>query len=99
MGLPVMSDFTVVAWNSRGCNSAPRARQITEFVRHNKVSIIGVLESKIQKVNESEVCKRLLPGWQFCTNSTNADPGRIWLAWNQREMDVDILYVDRKSVV
>ena len=93
-----MSEINIVAWNSRGCNSDPRVRHITDFVHKHKVSTIGILETKILREKENEISRKLLPGWQFCTNSDVGVRGRIWLSWDQSVLEVIIIRIETQFI-
>ena len=98
MGLKAMSDLILAAWNSRGCNSSSRARHITEFLRKFKVSIIGVLETKIESDAEPSFHSRFCPSWPYVSNCSATERGRIWLTWDTSVVDIRILHVYRQFI-
>ena len=49
------------AWNVRGHNTASKMSMVNWFDKKEKVSLMAVLETKIEKIREVEVRSVMLP--------------------------------------
>ncbi|KAF5186913.1 reverse transcriptase, partial [Thalictrum thalictroides] len=53
-----------------------------------KVSILGLLETKVKQVAFERIRNICCPGWSFYDNYSKHPAGRIWLCWNANEVEV-----------
>ncbi|KAL0288247.1 UNVERIFIED_CONTAM: hypothetical protein Sradi_7102200 [Sesamum radiatum] len=54
---------------------------------------MGLLETRVRWANVQAVRSHLLPGWSWFDDYSGPG-GRIWLAWNDLEIGVDILRME-----
>ncbi|XP_059306386.1 uncharacterized protein LOC132057799 [Lycium ferocissimum] len=67
-----------------------KQRELKEFLKKNKVDLMGCYETKVRDNKASKVQHALASGWSFTCNYGSAINGRIWLIWNA---SVDLLVV------
>ncbi|KAL0289210.1 UNVERIFIED_CONTAM: hypothetical protein Sradi_7078300 [Sesamum radiatum] len=65
---------------------------VGQLVRDRGVQVLGILETRVRRGNVQLVRSGLLPGWRWFDDYSG--PGsRIWLAWDELEVGVEILRV------
>ncbi|KAK6785297.1 hypothetical protein RDI58_018752 [Solanum bulbocastanum] len=52
------------------------------FLRRNKVNMIAICEYRVREDRVSSIINKIMPNWEWCTNSVNNVRGRIWVIWN-----------------
>ena len=57
-----MSSTTICAWNARGCSSTSRIKMILELIKKHKITIIGLIETKISKDREVDIAGKMCIG-------------------------------------
>ena len=77
-------------WNVRGVNSQQKHKDIRNLITSKKVGMASLLETKIKNKDMGKLYISLFHGWCFTTNNFWVDRGRIILAWNPHEFQVDI---------
>ena len=83
--------MNLACWNIRGLHLPHKLDEIHSLVHVNKVSIIGILETKVKRKSFPVIAKDLLRGWKVVSNHHCHYNGRIWVMWNPDIVDVDIL--------
>lgn len=85
-------------WNTRGLNRLAKQKEVKLFLHQCKVSLFGLLETKIKMNNAQKVALNLCNGW-FLTNNLGAHPGgRIWIVWKPAIMQVQIEFVSAQVI-
>ncbi|KAK4384578.1 hypothetical protein Sango_3046200 [Sesamum angolense] len=73
------------SWNVRGLNGLDHQRAIDHLVRVNKISFIGLIETRVSQVNVQRVRRNLLLNWSWFDDYAGPE-GRIWVAWDPLEV-------------
>ncbi|KAL0288240.1 UNVERIFIED_CONTAM: hypothetical protein Sradi_7101500 [Sesamum radiatum] len=81
--------ITIASWNVRGLNSVAH-HAVRQFVREKGVQFLGLLETRVRRGNILSVRAGLLPSWSWFDDYTGPG-GRIWLAWDEAEVGVEVL--------
>ena len=68
-------------WNVRGMNKRYKQKEIKLLLLQNKVTMAGLIETRVKEKNMKTVRKRIVPGWKMLNNYTDSPNGRIWLVW------------------
>ncbi|KAL0420875.1 UNVERIFIED_CONTAM: hypothetical protein Slati_3110400 [Sesamum latifolium] len=76
-----------------GCSSACSRK----LVRDKGIQFLGILETRVRPGNVQSVRAHLLPGWSWFDDYVGPG-GRIWIAWNDLEVGVDILMMDEQFI-
>lgn len=79
------------AWNIRGLNTSVKKHEIGVYTRSNRVSIIGILETRIRVNNLSKVLPMFTKEWEVESIDTMAANIRILLLWKTGEVEVVVL--------
>ena len=70
-------------WNVRGLNGDTRQKDVPRWIRTNRPSIGGLLETRVKQENLNALMAHSFPEWKFDSNhSTEAENGRIVVIWN-----------------
>ena len=89
---PQISLLMNLAWsNIRGLSMPHKQEEVQSLVHDNKVSIIGIIETRVKRHNFPSIAQTLLRGWKAVSNHHYHHNGRIWILWNPDILDVDIL--------
>lgn len=83
-----------VAWNIRGCANEQSLLQVKNLVSSYRLSLLGLLETKIGEPRAREFVASLR-GWNFHCVSSNGLSGGIWLFWNTSMIHTEVLREDR----
>ncbi|KAL0411491.1 UNVERIFIED_CONTAM: hypothetical protein Slati_3738800 [Sesamum latifolium] len=89
--------ITVATWNVCGLNSVGHQDAIGRLVHDKNIESLGLLETRVRLGNIQIVRSRLLTSWSWFEDYTGPG-GRIWLAWNALEVDVEILWVEEQFI-
>lgn len=79
----------IVSWNVRGLNSPIKIKEIKQFFDINNVSVIGLLETKIKSSNAQKIQKKFGTQWNWCTNYSHHEKGRMWVGWRHDRCKVE----------
>ncbi|KAL0293833.1 UNVERIFIED_CONTAM: Retrovirus-related Pol polyprotein from type-2 retrotransposable element R2DM [Sesamum radiatum] len=88
---------TIATWNVRGLNGVAHQHAVGQLVRDKGIQFLGVLETRVRQGNIHSVRAHLLPGWSWF-DDYGGPGGRIWLAWNELEVGVEILMTDEQFI-
>ncbi|KAK4384350.1 hypothetical protein Sango_3069500 [Sesamum angolense] len=79
-------------WNVRGLNRRDHQVAVKELVSEFRLQFLGLLETRVSAINVSRI-QTFLPRWSWFTDYDG--PGnRIWIAWDNELLDVDVLNLD-----
>lgn len=68
------------SFNVRGLNN--KQTPVKDFISVNKLSLVALLETKVQKEKAREISRRISPRFNWEFNYDHHHLGRIWLGWD-----------------
>ena len=68
-------------WDVRGMNKRYKQKEI-KLLLQNKVSLAGLVETRVKRNNVRSVMQGIAPGWKALHNYEDNPNGRIWLIWD-----------------
>ena len=68
-------------YNVRGMNKRYK-KEIKLLLQKNKVTLAGLIETRVKEKNVKSVLKGITPWWKMLHNYTDSPNGRIWLVWD-----------------
>jgi exonuclease III len=72
----------VLIWNIR-CNNKPlKQKEVRKMVARLKISIICLVETRVQKENIIKIRDNMLAGWEILHNCNDHWLGKIWICWD-----------------
>ncbi|KAL0311244.1 UNVERIFIED_CONTAM: hypothetical protein Sangu_2419100 [Sesamum angustifolium] len=84
-------------WNVRGLNRRDHQVAVRDLVCEFRLRFIALLETRVLQSNVTRIQSGVLSRWRWFVDY--AGPGnRIWIAWNDELIDVDILNVGTQFV-
>ncbi|KAL0288554.1 UNVERIFIED_CONTAM: hypothetical protein Sradi_7095400 [Sesamum radiatum] len=84
-------------WNVRGLNGVAHQRAVGQLVGEFNIKFLGLLETRVRVTNAPLVQKYTLPSWRWFVDYTETG-SRIWLAWCDDEVQVEILAVNTQFI-
>ncbi|KAL0283745.1 UNVERIFIED_CONTAM: hypothetical protein Sradi_7219000 [Sesamum radiatum] len=88
--------ISMASWNVRGLNSLGHQEAVGELVRDHKLQFLGLIETRVGLPNVQGFGHTyLIPGRGLMTMEVR---GGIWLAWNNQEVDVEVLKVETQFI-
>lgn len=88
----------ISSWNIRSMNSPGKIKEVRNFLEVNKVSIIGLVETKIKEHKAVNVQKQLGNMWNWSTNYSHHRNGRVWVGWRNDKCKVHICGSHRQYI-
>ena len=82
-----MIDFC--SYNVRGLNN--KRSFIKDFIASNKISLIGLLETRVNKDVAKIISTDISPRFNWVFNYEHHSGGRIWVGWNPTFWDVNVV--------
>ena len=80
----------ILSWNIRGLNNKIKQRAVKKFIDSHHFCLVGLLENRIKINKLGDLYLNMFQGWGFTSNSAWHKGGRIIMAWNTLEIEVDI---------
>lgn len=80
----------IAAWNVRGMNSTGKVKEVRNFLEDNKVTVVGIVETKIKEHKATTIQKKMGSMWNWSTNYNHHRNGRIWVGWRKDKCKVRI---------
>ncbi|KAL0455480.1 UNVERIFIED_CONTAM: hypothetical protein Slati_0887200 [Sesamum latifolium] len=77
-------------WNVRGLNRRDHQVAVKDLISSVGLYFVGLLETRVTLPNASRIQQQILPRWKWFVDY-NASGNRIWLAWDDEFVDVDII--------
>lgn len=68
-------------WNIRGLHEPNKQFALHRFLRVNKISLVGVLETKVRDVDKQKSILAAFSGWKCLTNLCESHNGCVWVLW------------------
>ncbi|KAL0293493.1 UNVERIFIED_CONTAM: hypothetical protein Sradi_6934300 [Sesamum radiatum] len=84
-------------WNVRGLNNVAHQNAVSQLVREHNLHFLGLLETRVRQANVLSIRSHLLRNWNWFDDYSGPG-GRIWLAWNSLEVDVEIIRVETQFI-
>ena len=78
-------------WNIRGFNKPLKQNGILKFMRRNKVSIMGVLETKLSQHYLDEIARKKFRVWKTENNFQLNPNGRILVFWKEDRVLLEVI--------
>ncbi|KAL0367483.1 UNVERIFIED_CONTAM: hypothetical protein Sradi_3638400 [Sesamum radiatum] len=85
--------ISTTVWNVQSLNRIDHQVAVRNLISENRLSLVGLLETRVSVANFARVQRGLLPRWTWFVDYT-ASGNRIWLAWDSDFVGIDILEVD-----
>ncbi|KAL0394537.1 UNVERIFIED_CONTAM: hypothetical protein Slati_4419900 [Sesamum latifolium] len=84
-------------WNVRGLNGIAHQKSVGQLVGDFHIKFLGLLETRVRMHNVHKIQSTTLPSRRWFVDY-NGPGGRIWLAWCEEEIEVEILVVETQFV-
>ncbi|KAL0439890.1 UNVERIFIED_CONTAM: hypothetical protein Slati_2472000 [Sesamum latifolium] len=84
-------------WNVRGLNRRDHQVSISNLITEHRLHFIGLLETRVSAINVERVKRGMLPRWNWFMDYAGSG-SRIWLAWDDDFVGIDVLDVDAQYV-
>lgn len=88
---------SILCWNVRGLNEDARQFKVKSLLRNYKVSIAGLLETKVRSCNFSKLLRNF-DGLDYIDNYDNSLNGRLLVFWNKSIVSVNCLFRSNQLV-
>ncbi|KAK6122236.1 hypothetical protein DH2020_044024 [Rehmannia glutinosa] len=72
----------IVSWNIRGFNKSLKQKGVMNFLRHHKLDVIGLLETKLVEATLPKIMRTWFAGWKHTCNFHMHPAGRNLVLWN-----------------
>src|SRR5262249_28837878 len=87
------SSFMLGCWNVWGLNAPRKRKAIREWISKYRLSLIGLLETKVTSTQLSVVETAINPSaWRFISNVSDSVSCRILVGWDPTVYSVSCLY-------
>lgn len=83
-----LGSVIVASLNVKGLNFSIKHKDIRNFIRMNKVSILDILETKVRENNFEKTSATIFGDWDVLNNYVDCPRGRIWIGWSKDVMKV-----------
>ena len=74
---------SIVAWNMRGFKKPHKQKAVKCWVKDAKLSIGGLMETRVQESNFKKIFEATFPGWNCINNYSHHRLGRLWVCWSE----------------
>ncbi|KAL0300288.1 UNVERIFIED_CONTAM: hypothetical protein Sangu_3130000 [Sesamum angustifolium] len=91
------SMIKVASWNVRGLNGIDHQKAVAQLVKDYCIQFIGLIETRVSIANVQRVRANFLHSWSWF-DDYSGPAGRIWLAWCNLDVNVEILWVDTQLI-
>ncbi|GKA68338.1 reverse transcriptase domain, reverse transcriptase zinc-binding domain protein, partial [Tanacetum coccineum] len=79
-----MEDFNIGMWNIRSMNQLKKQKAVIDFIKNEKISVCGIVETHIKAAKLSKVADIAFGGWDWVSNSIHSCKGcRIIIGWDK----------------
>ncbi|XP_030479170.1 uncharacterized protein LOC115696410 [Cannabis sativa] len=89
--IPLSQMNKFLCWNVLGANNQQKQRLIKQFISHQKVDFVGLLETRVKALKLGILYSNVFEGWCFSSNIAWHARGKIVIAWNPVRLIVDII--------
>ena len=84
--------ISLSSWNVRGLNPPLKQDEVRNLINTYKLSLIGLIETKVNFGRRIYLAKNLLPEWEVFYNYSSRSNGRIWAAWDPSALSVQLMF-------
>ncbi|XP_074298627.1 uncharacterized protein LOC141629546 [Silene latifolia] len=81
----------VSTWNIRGFNKLVKHLEVVNFIQHNKIDILGLLETRVKLTKSHRILRSKFKKYSSFCNYNMHHNGRIWLLWDTSTTKVSVL--------
>lgn len=81
-----------------GIAATPRQAAVVDFIRKNRVDVIGLLETKFKPDNFGFFIKNNFLDWKFVNNFDIVPSGGMLLLWNSMQVDVTPISMEAQAI-
>ncbi|KAL0439687.1 UNVERIFIED_CONTAM: hypothetical protein Slati_2451700 [Sesamum latifolium] len=85
------------SWNVRGLNHRDHQTAVRDLISEFRLLFVGLLETRVAAQHVSQVQEAVLQHWKWF-NAPNESGNRIWLTWDDSEINVVILEVHEQCI-
>ncbi|XP_039155806.1 uncharacterized protein LOC104443069 [Eucalyptus grandis] len=86
------------AYKRRGIMDTVRRAEVRKLVAVNKLSLIGLFETKVPEQLFDSISSSILRGWRWIANYDYAPRGRIWIGRNPYYVDFDVISLNDQAI-
>ncbi|KAL1554779.1 hypothetical protein AAHA92_15302 [Salvia divinorum] len=88
----------VTTWNVRGMQRPRRQPVVVDFIKSNRVDVMGLIETKMKEAMVKSFMAKNFPTWRFEYNIGGKQTCRLLLLWNPQQAEVDICKVEEQAI-
>lgn len=85
-------------WNVRGLNKEAHQNEVIRFISTNKLSLVGLLETKVKKANSYYISKKVARSWKWLFNYDYHENGRVWVGWDNNVWDLNMVDASEQHI-
>ncbi|KAL0444891.1 UNVERIFIED_CONTAM: hypothetical protein Slati_2211800 [Sesamum latifolium] len=85
------------SWNVRGLNRRDHQTAVRDLISEFSLLFVGLVDTRVAAQHVSRVQEAVLQHWKWF-NAPNEAGNRIWLTWDDSEIDVVILEVHEQCI-
>ncbi|XP_074293386.1 uncharacterized protein LOC141620407 [Silene latifolia] len=89
-----MKDFS----NEMGLNSTNKQKDVKWFLHKHDLCLFRLLETRVKAQSQNKVAENVCYGWNYTTNTSCHQGGRIWLLWKPVMVSVDVIEMDAQYI-
>ena len=96
----IMLDLNIAVWNIRSMNKQKKQKDVLNFIREEKLSICGIVETHIKPTSISKIADYAFGGWDWVSNISCSSSGcRILVGWDRNKMDVMAVHITKQVML
>lgn len=84
-------DMNGVVWNVRGMNKPFKQKEVSLFLKKNKISFAGLLETRVKTAKANKCFHKIARDLSWDNNYQEATNGCIWIRRRDECVDVQVL--------
>ncbi|KAK6115461.1 hypothetical protein DH2020_007730 [Rehmannia glutinosa] len=88
----------ITSWNIRGLHKSLKQKNVTHLLRHHKLDVIGLLETKLDETNLKKILRTCFVGRKHTCNFHTHPTGRIYVLWNPSTIDLQELDISPQFI-
>ncbi|KAK4729874.1 hypothetical protein R3W88_022862 [Solanum pinnatisectum] len=77
--------------NLRGVNKRYKQKELKNYLQANKISIAGLIETRVKEQNMKARIRGIAPGWGILNNYNATSNGRIWVIWDENRYEIKVI--------
>lgn len=86
------------SWNIRGLNAPHKYKEIGKVIDDYLLSLLCLLKNKLNFRNIEKIKRKCLAQWRHIHNCLVNGVGRVWFAWDDGLLDVDLLWSSTQTI-